>query len=142
MARLPLPPSRPVLWPLRTADPDRSSIQHLPHHRMRITIDHEPLPGITPSMLLWWFQHIGDVIAYGEQELSAYLVWHPLDHIRWDRAQRRGGRRPRAPAAGHRACFLNCTRSVRVAAVAAARAAGCTGSTATRGGSDTEGTTT
>ena len=87
MARLPLPPSRPVLWPLRTADPDRSSIQHLPHHRMRITIDHEPLPGITPSMLLWWFQHIGDVIAYGEQELSAYLVWHPLDHIRWELAR-------------------------------------------------------
>ena len=86
-ARAPLPEPRPVRWPMRTADPARSSIQRLPRHRMRITIDHEPLRGTTPAMLLWWFQHIGDAIAYGEQELSAYLAWHPLDHIRWELAR-------------------------------------------------------
>jgi hypothetical protein len=87
MARLPLPPPRSLVAPLRTADPARSSLVHLPHHRMRITIDHEPLAGITPTMLLWWFTHIGDVITCGGEELPAYLAWHPLDHIRWELAR-------------------------------------------------------
>lgn len=91
--RLPLPPPRPVLHPLRTSDPARSTIRRLARHRMRVTIDHEPLADVTPSMLLWWFQHIGDAVTYGGQQMSGYLAWHPLDHIRWELA------RP-APAGG------------------------------------------
>jgi hypothetical protein len=45
---------------------------------MRITIDHEPLSGITPAMLLWWFQNL---------DVPVYLAWHPLDHIRWELAR-------------------------------------------------------
>jgi hypothetical protein len=54
---------------------------------MRVTIDHEPLAGVTPGMLLWWFQHIGDRISYADEEMSGYLAWHPLDHIRWELAR-------------------------------------------------------
>ncbi|CUR62508.1 conserved hypothetical protein [metagenome] len=93
MARLPLPPPRPLVHPLRTSDPARSTIRWLPHRRMRVTIDHEPLAGVTPAMLLWWFQHIGDRISYAGEEMSGYLAWHPLDHIHWELA------RP-APAGG------------------------------------------
>jgi hypothetical protein len=50
---------------------------------MRATIDHQPLAGITPAMLLWWFRHIGDTTRYGGREMSSYLAWHPLDHIHW-----------------------------------------------------------
>jgi hypothetical protein len=87
MARLPLPPPRPVVHTLRTSDPARSTIRWLPYRRMRVTIDHEPLAGVTPAMLLWWFQHIGDRIAYAGEEMSGYLAWHPLDHIRWELAR-------------------------------------------------------
>jgi hypothetical protein len=85
--RLPLPAPRPVLHPLRTRETARTSVQALPGRRMRITIDHRPLAGITPQMLLWWFRHIGDVITYAGEEMSGYLAWHPLDHIRWELAR-------------------------------------------------------
>jgi hypothetical protein len=38
-------------------------------------------------MLQWWFRHIGDVITYAGEEMSGYLAWHPLDHIRWELAR-------------------------------------------------------
>lgn len=85
--RLPLPAPRPVLHPLRTSDSARTTVQALPGHRVRLTIDHQPLAGVTPAMLLWWFRHIGDVVTYAGEELPAYLAWHPLDHIRWELAR-------------------------------------------------------
>lgn len=85
--RLPLPAPRPVLHPLRTLDSARTTVQALPGHRVRLTIDHQPLAGVTPAMLLWWFRHIGDVVTYAGEELPAYLAWHPLDHIRWELAR-------------------------------------------------------
>lgn len=91
--RLPLPAPRPLLHPLRTVDSARSRVELLPRHRLRATIDHQPLAGITPEMLLWWFRHIGDPTTYAGQEIPGYLAWHPLDHIHWqlDRAAPHGG---------------------------------------------------
>jgi hypothetical protein len=59
-------------------------VQLLPHHRLRVTIDHQPLAGITPAMLAWWFRHIGDPTTYAGKEMPSYLAWHPLDHIHWE----------------------------------------------------------
>jgi hypothetical protein len=87
MRRLSLPPARPLLRPLRGPDTARTSIDHLPRHRRRITIDHQPLDGITPAMLAWWFRHIGDPVTYAGTSMSGYLAWHPLDHIRWELAR-------------------------------------------------------
>jgi hypothetical protein len=85
--RLPLPASRPLVTPLRTADSATTEIQSFPGHRMRLTIDHQPLSGVTPEMLLWWFQHIGDPTRYAGRTMSGYLAWHPLDHIHWELAE-------------------------------------------------------
>jgi len=85
--RVELPPPRPVTHPLREPGSARSSIRRLSHHRMRVTIDHRPLAGITPEMLLWWFCHIGDDVTYAGQRMSGYLAWHPLDHVRWELAR-------------------------------------------------------
>lgn len=86
-SRLPLPAPRPVVHPLREVGSARSTVQLLPHHRLRVTIDHQPLAGITPAMLSWWFRHIGDRTTYAGEEMSSYLAWHPLDHIRWELAR-------------------------------------------------------
>jgi hypothetical protein len=94
VARRPLPPARPLLHPLRPTDRARTSVQHLPGHRRRITIDHQPLTGVTPAMLHRWFSHIGDPIVYAGESMSGYLAWHPLDHIHWELA---------SPAPGGRA---------------------------------------
>ena len=87
LGRLPLPPPRPVLFPLRAPATAVTSIQELARHRRRATIDHQPLPGVTPAMLLWWFQNIGGVMTYGDRVVPNYLAWHPIDHIRWELAR-------------------------------------------------------
>ena len=51
--------TRPVLYPLRPVD------TAAPHQRRRVTIDHRPLAGVTPQMLLDWFTHLGGTMCYG-----------------------------------------------------------------------------
>src|SRR5262245_129636 len=87
MARLPLPPARPVIYPLRGPGTARTRIERLPGHRRRATIDHRPLAGITPAMLLWWFRNIGGTMSYAGRTIPRYLAWHPLDHIHWELAR-------------------------------------------------------
>lgn len=87
MSHLPLPPPRPFLGPLREVSTAVTEIRDLDNHRRRITIDHQPLTGLTPDMVLWWFQHIGGTVEHDGRQLDNYLVWHPVDHIRWELAQ-------------------------------------------------------
>ena len=95
MKPLPLPPPRPVLFPLRSRDSATFSVQELSRSRRRVSIDHQILRGVTPEMLLWWFQNIDRTMPYGGSVVPSYLAWHPLDHIRWelDRASPAGGAR-------------------------------------------------
>jgi len=80
-------PPVPLLFPLRPVDESRVSMREMPHRRLRLTIDHEPLAGLTPEMLLWWFRHIGGTMPYAGRQAPRYSVWHPLDHIRWELAR-------------------------------------------------------
>jgi hypothetical protein len=73
----------PQLHPMRSVGSARSSVQPAPHHRLRVTIDHEPLRGVTPAMLLWWFGNLGGEMPYAGGSYPRYLVWHPLDHRGW-----------------------------------------------------------
>ena len=77
----------PVLYPLRSVESAVVRHTRLPHLRRRITIDHRPLPSVTPAMLLDWFTHIGDTMRYGDDVIPRYLAWHPIDHIRWELAR-------------------------------------------------------
>lgn len=79
--------ARPVLYPLRPVDSAIVRVTQAPAHRRRVTIDHRPLPGITPAMLLDWFTHLGGTIVYGGEDIDRYLAWHPIDHIRWELAR-------------------------------------------------------
>ncbi|HKH51126.1 MAG TPA: hypothetical protein VKA77_04910 [Mycobacterium sp.] len=77
----------PVLYPLRSVDTATVRYTALPHDRRRATIDHRPLAGITPAMLLDWFTHLGGTMSYGGVVIDRYLAWHPIDHIRWELAR-------------------------------------------------------
>jgi hypothetical protein len=79
--------ARPVLYPLRSVDTASVQCSDHPHGRRRITIDHRPLAGITPAMLLDWFTNLGGTIDYGGQVIDRYLAWHPIDHIGWELAR-------------------------------------------------------
>ena len=79
--------TRPVLYPLRPVE--SATVQFLkgPHQRRRVTIDHQPLAGVTPQMLLDWFTHLDETILYGGKVIDRYLAWHPIDHIKWELAR-------------------------------------------------------
>lgn len=99
--------SRPVLYPLRTVDSATVGYTAAPHRRRRVTIDHRPLPGVTPSMLLDWFCGLGGTMEYGGEMIDRYLAWHPVDHIRWElasagRGERSDGERGTGAAEGAR----------------------------------------
>ncbi|GAA2438751.1 hypothetical protein [Mycolicibacterium llatzerense] len=79
--------SRPILFPLRSLDTATVRYTEAPHRRRRVTIEHRPLPGVTPTMLLAWFTHLGGTMRYGDQVIDRYLAWHPVDHIRWELAR-------------------------------------------------------
>ena len=85
--------SRPILYPLRSVDTATVRYFDARHGRRRVTIEHRPLPGVTPPMLLDWFTHLGGTMRYGDQIIDRYLAWHPVDHIRWELARpaRTGG---------------------------------------------------
>lgn len=76
-----------LLTPLRRLDDDRVSLLDLPGHRRRLTIDHEPLRGVTPEQLVDWFSHLGEHMEYAGQRVPRYLAWHPVDHVRWELAR-------------------------------------------------------
>jgi hypothetical protein len=78
--------TRLVLYPLRPVDTATVRFTAAPHHRRRVTIDHRPLAGVTPQMLLDWFTHLGGTMSYGGMIIDRYLAWHPIDHIRWELA--------------------------------------------------------
>lgn len=79
--------SLPVLYPLRSVDTAAVHYVDCPHGRRRITIDHRPLAGVTPAMLLDWFTHLGGTMQYGGHVVDRYHAWHPVDHIRWELAR-------------------------------------------------------
>lgn len=83
--------ARPVLYPLRSVDTAAVRYVRCPRGRRRITIDHRPLAGVTPTMLLDWFTHLGGTMRYGEQIVDRYHAWHPIDHIRWELARPASG---------------------------------------------------
>ena len=87
MSRIPMPPPRPFVHELRHVSTATATIQELPNHRRRVTIDHEPLRGVTPAMLLWWFENIGGSMEHDGSQVDRYLMWHPVDHIRWELAR-------------------------------------------------------
>ena len=79
--------SVPVLFPLRSVETATVRYTLAAHRRRRVTIDHRPLAGVTPEMLLDWFTHLNGTILYGGVVTDRYLAWHPLDHIRWELAR-------------------------------------------------------
>jgi hypothetical protein len=80
MNRLP-PEPLDVPWICKPVESARSGLEILDDGRLRCWIEHEVLHGITPKMLVWWFQHLeGDMLVDGRL-CNRYRVWHPCDHI-------------------------------------------------------------
>ena len=54
----------------------------LPSGQRRLTIRHEVIEGVTPEMILWWFQNFPTrTVTVAGEEVAWYRLWHPRDHI-------------------------------------------------------------
>ena len=83
------PEPTPLPWGLKPLGSARSGARRLPDGRLCYWIEHEPLKGVTPEMLAWWFSHLeGDVVIAG-QRINRYRAWHPYDHVHASYARRR-----------------------------------------------------
>ena len=76
-------PPRQLPWRLRDVRDASASHEILPDGRIHLRIEHRPLPGVTPTMLAWWYR----VLPIGEVEFDGavrplYHLFHPFEHGR------------------------------------------------------------
>ncbi len=76
-----LPPPRPIPWTMKSVDSAETELRLLPDGRLHLHIRHEVLHGVTPAMLVWWFQHLEGTIELQGRTWPRYHIWHPVDHI-------------------------------------------------------------
>lgn len=83
----------PIAWHPKPECSARSGVDMLPDGRLHCWIEHETVRGVTPAMLLWWFQHLEGEVEHDGLRAERYRVWHPLDHVRARYARRLPGGR-------------------------------------------------
>jgi hypothetical protein len=68
-------------WPMRDTSSAQITVRELDDGRLEQTIEHAPLLGVTPEMLLWMIENMGDEVEWRGQRCILYRCWHPTDHI-------------------------------------------------------------
>ena len=76
-----IPPPRPIPWTMKRVESAETEMHLLPDGRLHLHIRHEVLRGVTPAMLVWWFQHLEGTIELQGRTWPRYHIWHPVDHI-------------------------------------------------------------
>jgi hypothetical protein len=88
MPQLALLPQRPHVGPMKPLSSAKTSQSILPSGQLQLTIEHDVIRGVSPPMLRWWFENLGQSMAFKGQTYPRYLLWHPRDHIHWELAAR------------------------------------------------------
>ena len=86
--RLPIPAERPHAGPMKSVATAKTSQSILPTGQLELTIEHDTIRGVTPGMLHWWFENLGQTMCLGGKTYPRYSIWHPRDHIQWELAAR------------------------------------------------------
>jgi hypothetical protein len=72
-------------WKMRTLADASISVHELGDGRIEHIVKHQPIPGVTPEMLLWYFENIDKELVWRGQRAIGYRFWHPIDHIHFKR---------------------------------------------------------
>jgi hypothetical protein len=91
LMRRALLPERPHAGPMKPVSSARTTQAILASGQLELTIEHDTVLGVTPAMLCWWFENLGNEMSLEGQTYPRYLLWHPRDHIHWQLAQRSPG---------------------------------------------------
>jgi hypothetical protein len=79
MVHIPIPLDVP--WRLKSADSAKSWVNELPDGRVQYCIEHQLIKGVSPAMIMWYLNHMTDMVEVGGQSVQQYRLWHPRDHI-------------------------------------------------------------
>lgn len=77
----PLPEPIPVPWTMKPLESAVTSLDIDERGRLRASIVHDVLHGVTPEMLVWWFRHMRGTLEIEGRPYPRYRVWHPRDHV-------------------------------------------------------------
>jgi hypothetical protein len=83
-AKWTIPESLPVDWEMRDLTSAEISVCTLDDGRREQIVEHAPLPGVTPEMMLWMLENMGREIEWRGQRCIMYRCWHPIDHIHFE----------------------------------------------------------
>lgn len=75
-------------WPLKSLGSAQSGVERLADGRVSWWIRHSVLRGVTPRMLVWWFQNLEGEMEVMGQRIARYRAWHPYDHVHASYARR------------------------------------------------------
>lgn len=73
---------------MKPVESARTTQTILPGGQLELTIEHDTIRGVTPAMLRWWFETLGQPMSFDGRTYPRYLLWHPRDHIHWELAAR------------------------------------------------------
>lgn len=89
--RMNLPEPLEVPWTMKPLASAETRAERLDDGRLRFSIRHDVLAGITPEQVCWWFRNIGGDMELEGRRVARYRVWHPRDHVSWALRRPRGG---------------------------------------------------
>lgn len=77
-------PERPHVGPMKPVTSAVTEQLVLPNGQLHLTIQHDTISDVTPTMLRWWFETLGQTMTFAGETYPRYLLWHPRDHIHWE----------------------------------------------------------
>jgi hypothetical protein len=82
MAKWKIPEPLAIDWQMRDVSSARITVRELDDGRQQRIIQHAPLPGVKPEMMVWFLKNIDRTdLEWRGHRLLAYRYWHPCDHI-------------------------------------------------------------
>ena len=76
MARLEMPPPLPIDWQMKDVSTAETHFGDLDDGRLELRIKHDLIRGVTPIMLVWWFQHNIEEVGNFEFFLPGHYAEH------------------------------------------------------------------
>ena len=69
MMKLEMPPPLSIDWKMKDISTAETHSGELDDGRLELRVKHDILHGVTPAMLVWWFQHIDGSMTYRGKEI-------------------------------------------------------------------------
>jgi hypothetical protein len=82
MSKWKIPRPISIDWQMREVSSANIVVRELEDGRQQRIIQHAPLPGVKPEMMVWFLHNIDRTdLRWRGYRLLAYRYWHPRDHV-------------------------------------------------------------